>query len=71
MKEFLIKNNYINEEDLKYIYDGAENPHFDLMFTSPPYFNLESYSNDNFASSSNYNNYDKWLKDFMIPIKII
>lgn len=74
MKEFLIKNNYINEEDLKYIYDGAENPHlelinnFDLMFTSPPYFNLESYSNDNFASSSNYNNYDKWLKDFMIPM---
>lgn len=40
---------------------------FDVSFTSPPYFNLESYSDDNNASTKNYNNYDLWVKDFVTP----
>ena len=34
---------------------------FDVSFTSPPYFNLEIYDNDNSMNTINYNNYDNWL----------
>lgn len=40
---------------------------FDVAFTSPPYFNLETYANDNSASTTNYNNYDLWLEHFAKP----
>ena len=39
----------------------------DVSFTSPPYFNSETYSNDNGASTNNYNNYDLWLENFAKP----
>ena len=39
----------------------------DLSFSSPPYFNLEVYSNDDSASTKNYNNYDRWIKEYSIP----
>jgi len=38
-----------------------------FSFTSPPYFSLESYSNDSYASTSNYGNYAKWGKEYVIP----
>lgn len=40
---------------------------FDVSFTSPPYFNLEHYFNDNGESTINYNNYNLWLENFVIP----
>jgi hypothetical protein len=39
----------------------------DLSFTSPPYFNLELYSDDGYASTRNYDSYDKWLEEFLYP----
>jgi DNA modification methylase len=39
----------------------------DVSFTSPPYFNLEIYANDNSASTINYNNYEAWLEQFVRP----
>lgn len=39
----------------------------DISFTSPPYFNLEYYSNDSYKSSQNYHNYDLWKKEFVRP----
>ncbi len=39
----------------------------DLSFTSPPYFNLEKYSDDNCKSTLNYKNYDKWIEEYSIP----
>lgn len=39
----------------------------DVSFTSPPYFNLETYSNDNGASNKNSNNYIEWKKQFVKP----
>lgn len=39
----------------------------DVSFTSPPYFNLETYSNDDNASTNNYNNYELWLEKFVKP----
>lgn len=40
---------------------------FDVSFTSPPYFNLEVYANDNSESTKNYNNYELWLEKFVKP----
>ena len=39
----------------------------DIMFTSPPYFNLETYSKDTCASTKNYNDYNGWLSEFVEP----
>lgn len=39
----------------------------DISFTSPPYFNIEVYSRDNYASTKNYNNYDNWIKEYVVP----
>lgn len=40
---------------------------FDLMFTSPPYFIMEKYSNDKEQSCNRYKTVDAWLKGFMFP----
>ena len=39
----------------------------DVSFTSPPYFNLEKYSDDGCASTENYGDYDAWVEYFVIP----
>jgi hypothetical protein len=40
---------------------------FDVSFTSPPYFNLEKYSDDECESTKNYGDYDAWIKNFIYP----
>ena len=39
----------------------------DLSFTSPPYFNHETYAAHGGTSTSNYNNYYGWLYEFVVP----
>ena len=39
----------------------------DVSVTSPPYFNLETYSTDPSASTENYDNYQAWLDNFARP----
>lgn len=39
----------------------------DVSFTSPPYFNFEKYSEDENASTKNYDNYNNWLNNFARP----
>ena len=39
----------------------------DISFTSPPYFNLEIYSNDSSSSTKNYHNYELWKEEYMLP----
>lgn len=41
--------------------------HFDLSFTSPPYFVKEIYSNESTQSSSRYPAYEAWLDGFLKP----
>ncbi len=38
---------------------------YDLIFTSPPYWNVEVYSENRDQSCNNYNSYNKWLNDFL------
>jgi len=39
----------------------------DTVFTSPPYFNTEKYSNEETQSYKRYKTTDNWLNGFMIP----
>ena len=39
----------------------------DLVFTSPPYFDRELYSDDDEQSCIKYPNYDEWLDKFLHP----
>lgn len=40
---------------------------FDLVFTSPPYFNLENYGNGDEQSHIEFPNVSDWLHGFLIP----
>ena len=39
----------------------------DLVFTSPPYFNREAYSEDDNQSYKKFNSYDSWRHGFLHP----
>jgi tRNA1(Val) A37 N6-methylase TrmN6 len=41
---------------------------YDIVFTSPPYFNLERYSDDRSQSHNKFAEYQNWLKGFLFPI---
>jgi len=40
---------------------------YDLVLSSPPYFNLEHYSDNNDQSSNKYPTYEGWLEGFLYP----
>ena len=40
---------------------------YDLAITSPPYYNLEIYSNEN-TQSHHYGTYDEWYNKFLKPV---
>lgn len=39
----------------------------DISFTSPPYFDYELYSDDEYASTSNISDIKEWVSKFVIP----
>ena len=45
-------------------YSKYEN-YFDTIFTSPPYFNVEKYSDEDTQSYVRYKNIDSWNKNFL------
>lgn len=51
---------------------GAENSKFDfeydLVLTSPPYFNLEIYSEEKTQSENQYSNYKDWFDKWLTPV---
>ncbi|GAF77789.1 unnamed protein product, partial [marine sediment metagenome] len=44
------------------------NSYYDLIFTSPPYFDLEKYSNEKNQSYKRYFKYEEWLDKFLFVI---
>ena len=48
--------------------DFATTEKFDLVFTSPPYFNVEKYSKDETQSYVRYTTYEKWMEGFLTPL---
>ena len=78
--EVLESNRFWEEDQNTYhlFQDGSEfignNPEFqsykgklDLVFTSPPYFDREQYSEDEEQSFKLYPKYDSWRDDFLRP----
>ena len=72
LSTFYIENNLAKTEP--YLISGGSEVFyselegvFDISFTSPPYFNLEYYSDDKSASTSNYDNYKEWVDKFVVP----
>ena len=49
------------------IFDSRLVDKIDVMFTSPPYFDLETYSQDKGQSIIMFNKYDLWLDKFAKP----
>lgn len=43
------------------------NQTFDMVFTSPPYFDLEVYSNKNTQSIKSFKNVKDWINGFLLP----
>lgn len=41
------------------------NDYFDLVFTSPPYFNIEKYSDEDTQSWKKYSEYEDWKNNFL------
>jgi hypothetical protein len=50
-------------------FESAELPNikFDLVFSSPPYFNLEVYSDVQTNSITQFTNVDSWFSSFLMP----
>jgi 16S rRNA G966 N2-methylase RsmD len=44
------------------------NNQYDMIFTSPPYFNKEKYSDEETQSFIKYSSYDKWLDGFLFTL---
>jgi len=42
--------------------------HYDIAFTSTPYFNIERYSRDDDQSFIRYKDCDVWIKKFLLPL---
>jgi hypothetical protein len=55
------------------IKDGFENvnvlqSHYDLVFTSPPFFDFELYEKSETQSVEKFTTLDKWLNGFLFPL---
>ncbi len=48
--------------------DDLKDKMFDCCLTSPPYYDLEVYGDEETQSINNYKSYDEWLEKFIQPI---
>jgi len=56
----------LGSEDMQYVDEFQEyKGKIDLVFTSPPYFNKEAYSNDDAQSYKKYPEYELWRDGFL------
>lgn len=49
-------------------FDFQNQSKVDVVLTSPPYFNLEVYNQDENQSYNKYNNYDLWRDNWYVPL---
>lgn len=61
-KETEFFNLCAEDDELK---EKLKNKKFDLVFTSPPYFNAERYTQDETQSFKRYKQLDSWLENFL------
>jgi len=58
----------VNEKAEDFLDTLPDSVTFDIALTSPPYFNLEVYSNESTQSISGGKDYPTWLKVFLEPL---
>jgi 16S rRNA G966 N2-methylase RsmD len=58
----------VNEKAEDFLDTLADSTKFDIALTSPPYFNLEVYSDEPTQSISGEKNYQIWLNTFLEPV---
>ena len=73
-KKWLKENKFLEENQIcnllckgSEIFDERLVNKTGIMFTSPPYFDLETYSQDERQSIIKFNSYDLWLNGFVRP----
>ncbi len=47
---------------------SVKNNYYDLVFTSPPFFDFELYEKDKGQSVEKFNTLDRWLSGFLFPL---
>lgn len=73
MLEFVQSNhNTLFNPSVTLVNDAAENCSFpnqvDIVLTSPPYFDLEVYTDDSLQSYRKYGAYDQWRDQWLLPL---
>jgi len=67
--ETLDRNNTNKYKLIKNGFNEAEiDNKFDLVFSSPPFFTIEEYSNSEEDSITKFNTLDKWIDGFLYPM---
>ena len=67
LKTFLRLNDDYKTYNLPFEDLQVKENYFDFVFTSPPYFNTEKYSDENTQSYKQADNYKSWLKNWFYP----
>lgn len=65
IKKFLKLNDNYKQYNLPFEELNVEENYFDFVFTSPPYFDTEHYSNEETQSYKNKKNYNDWKNNFL------
>lgn len=73
-KQFEFYSQRVSGKTATFIHSPAEDAdlseykeYFDLVFTSPPYFDAERYSQEDTQSFARYPTVESWLNNFMFP----
>lgn len=69
----IIKSLSLDSEKYRITQEGFEEAnieknYYDLVFTSPPFFDLEKYTNEPSQSHIKYNTLEEWVINFMYPL---
>jgi tRNA1(Val) A37 N6-methylase TrmN6 len=67
-KRIKIINEPAEDLDFTKIGDDGKLKRFDTIFTSPPYYDLEIYSDDETQSCAKYTKYKIWLNKFLLTV---
>jgi len=57
----------INKPAEEFLIELSDDVKYDLALTSPPYYNLEIYSDEE-TQSMKYKDYNSWIKNFLEPV---
>jgi hypothetical protein len=70
IKDLVPKKNQSKYQIIKSGFEDAivKNNYYDLVFTSPPFFDFELYEKDKGQSVEKFNTLDRWLAGFLFPL---